>query len=423
MGARVPVLPWEYDVDDAAARLLERAGWNCPDRAALPTGAELVASYLAPLAATPQLAPRIRTRTRVLAVSREGMDKTRSIGRAGRPYVVRTVRDGVVTDVRARAVLDASGTWGRSNPLGAAGLPAIGEEAAGPWLTGPLPDVLGRDRARFAGRRTLVVGMGHSAAGTLLALVRLRQEEPGTRITWAIRGRSPARLYGGGDADGLPARGLLGSQLRRAAQDGTLTLVREAVLTALAPETGGDGLAVSGRARDHDRWAVTVDALVPATGFRPDLDLLREIRLDLDPALEAPARLAPLIDPNHHSCGTVPPHGEAVLAHPDEAFYVVGMKSYGRAPTFLLATGYEQVRSIAAALAGDTEGAEQVRLHLPATGACSTGLADAEDAEDGAARGFVTGTAHGRSSEAGPLAACCGSTAAATSEAEPVPPR
>ena len=373
--------PWEYDVDAAAARLLERAGWQFPERTALPTGAELVGSYLVPLAATPELAPRIRTGTRVVAVSREGVDKTLTAGREGRPYVVRTERDGVPADLRVRAVLDASGTWGRSNPVGAAGLPAVGEDRAAPWLTGPLPDVLGRDRAKFAGRRTLVVGMGHSAANTLLALVHLRREVPGTEITWAIRGRSPARLYGGGDADALPARGLLGADLRRAVQDGSVRLAREVALTELAPEHGGDGLVVRGRQRDGVPLQLTVDALVAATGFRPDLDMVREVRLDLDPALEAPTRLAPLIDPNVHSCGTVPPHGEAVLAHPDEGFYVVGMKSYGRAPTFLLATGYEQVRSIAASLAGDTAAAGEVRLQLPETGVCSTGLAAAEDAE------------------------------------------
>jgi Pyridine nucleotide-disulphide oxidoreductase len=373
--------PWEFDVDAAAVRLLERAGWTPPRRTALPTGAELVGSYLEPLAATPELSPRIRTGTRVVAVGREGVDKSRTSGRAGQPYVVRTVRDGVVSDLRARAVIDASGTWGQANPLGANGLPVLGEDRAAPWLTGPLPDVLGRDRARFAGRRTLVVGMGHSAAGILLALVRIRQEHPGTEITWAIRGRSPARLYGAADGDALPARGLLGSDLRRAVQDGTVRLVREVTLTQLVPDEDGTGLVVRGRQRDDVPLQLTVDALVAATGFRPNLDLLREVRLDLDPALEAPVRLAPLIDPNVHSCGTVPPHGEAVLAHPDEGLYVVGMKSYGRAPTFLLATGYEQVRSIAAALAGDTVAAGEVRLQLPETGVCSTGRAAAEDAE------------------------------------------
>ena len=114
------------------------------------------------------------------------------------------------------------------------------------------------------------------------------------------------------------------------------------------------------------------DVVVNATGFRPDLGMLREIRLELDDIVEAPRRLAPLIDPNVHSCGTVAPHGFRELTHPETGFFLVGMKSYGRAPTFLLATGYEQVRSVTAWLAGDVDAASNVELVLPATGVCST---------------------------------------------------
>jgi thioredoxin reductase len=400
--------PWEYDIDPAAARLLEPTGWTSPDPTELPTGAQLIERYLAPLAATPQLAGRIRSGTRVLAVSRVGVDKTRTVGREGRAYLVRTVTDGQVEDLTARAVIDASGTWEQPAPLGAAGLPAVGEEQAGPWLVGPLPDVLGADRARFAGKHTLVVGMGHSAANTLLALVDLQQAEPGTQITWAIRGRSPARLYGGGDSDGLPARGLLGSTLKAAVQSGAITLLREVSITSLTPPADGAGqLHVTGTGRDGVPVDVDVDALAAATGFRPDLAMLREVRLDLDPGVEAPARLAPLIDPNSHSCGTVPPHGHHDLTHPDEGFYLVGMKSYGRAPTFLLATGYEQVRSIAAALAGDTEAADSVQLHLPSTGVCSTELGARESAET-SSMGFSTGSEHGFSAEEPAVVSCCG---------------
>ncbi|MFI0372055.1 hypothetical protein ACH35V_29690 [Actinomadura sp. 1N219] len=123
-----------------------------------------------------------------------------------------------------------------------------------------------------------------------------------------------------------------------------------------------------------------------ATGFRPDLDMLREVRLDLDPATEAPAKLAPLIDPNFHSCGTVPLHGERNLAHPEAGFYLAVMKSYGRAPTLLMATGYEQVRSIAAALAGDREAADTVQLDLPETGVCSTNLVSEDQLPGSTAR-------------------------------------
>ena len=96
-----------------------------------------------------------------------------------------------------------------------------------------------------------------------------------------------------------------------------------------------------------------------------------ELRVALDPALECPPSLAPLIDPNHHSCGTVRPHGAAELAHPEPGFYIAGMKSYGRAPTFLLATGHEQARSIVADIAGDHEAAARMELVLPETGVCN----------------------------------------------------
>jgi len=117
-----------------------------------------------------------------------------------------------------------------------------------------------------------------------------------------------------------------------------------------------------------------VDEIIATTGFRPDLSFLREVRLSLDPSLESPVALAPLIDPNVHSCGTVYPHGVDELSHPELNFFLVGMKSYGRAPTFLALTGYEQVRSIVAALTGDWESARRVELVLPETGVCSTDL-------------------------------------------------
>ena len=365
--------PWQYDVDAAARRLLTGTGWQEPDAEALPTGTELVEQYLRPLAAVPAISSALHTNSKVLAVSREGLDKTRSGGRETTPFLIR-VQDasGTVTDHRVRAVIDASGTWNTPNPLGQAGLPAPEEtkaSAAG-LITAPLPDVTGRDRARFAGKHALVVGAGHSAANTLLALGELAEQEPGTRISWAIRSSSAAGVYGGGDLDGLPARGALGSRLRSLVEDGRIELHTSFTITGFK---SADTLAVSGSTPDGERQ-LDVDLLVPATGFRPDLEMLREVRLDLDPVVEAPRGLGPLIDPEFHSCGTVEPHGARLLAHPEKDFYIVGMKSYGRAPTFLMATGYEQVRSIAAALAGDQQAADDVQLVLPETGVCSTDL-------------------------------------------------
>jgi thioredoxin reductase len=417
--------PWRFDIDSAARRLLEGTDWGEPDADGLPTGSEFLADYLEPLAAV--LAPHVRYGTRVTGVARLGADKTRTIGREERPYLLRTVDTaGEWADVVADAVIDASGVWGRPNPLGAHGLPAAGETADAPWQAGPLPDVLGADRARFAGRRTLVVGAGHSAANTLIVLAELAATEPGTEVTWAIRGRSAANVYGGGSADALPARGTIGTRLKTLVESGAIKLVTDFTIDAF--ETAADGSVKISARSGGLAVQFEVDNVAAATGFRPDLDLLREVRLDLDATVEAPARLAPLIDPNFHSCGTVPPHGEADLAHPDEGFYIAGVKSYGRAPTFLLATGYEQIRSIAAALAGDREAAAEVALELPETGVCSssrsldaTSIADAEEGSDccGApsaeavpARGLATGVPHGRAGERVELPqldkGCCG---------------
>lgn len=121
-----------------------------------------------------------------------------------------------------------------------------------------------------------------------------------------------------------------------------------------------------------------VDEVIANTGSRPDISFLREVRASFDPVLESVPQLAPLIDPNVHSCGSVRPHGEQELRQPEKDFYVVGVKSYGRAPTFLMATGYEQVRSVVSALVGDWEAAHKVDLNLPETGVCSSNLSSPE---------------------------------------------
>lgn len=403
--------PWRFNIDAASRRLLEASGWEEPRLTSLPYGSELIERYVAPLAAVPRIAAALHTSSRVVAVSRVGMDKTHSKGREERPFLVRIESaDGSVTDHRVRAVIDASGTWERPNPLGQAGLPAPGEDEARRLglITAPLPDVTGSDRERFTGRHVLVVGAGHSAANTLLSLGQLAKNEPGTRISWTVRGASVTRLYGGGDLDGLPARGQLGTRLRKLVEDGIIELHTSFTITGFKT---GDNLLAHGSTPEGDT-ELNVDLLIPATGFRPDLDILREVRLELDPGIEAPRALGPLIDPEFHSCGTVPPHGAKLLAHPDQDFYIAGMKSYGRAPTFLLATGYEQVRSIAAALAGDHQAAERVQLSLPETGVCSSDFGGSCDTTPAAATdaccppgpqpvslGFATGTAHGRSSD------------------------
>jgi thioredoxin reductase len=356
--------PWEFNIDPAAAELLKRAGWTPPEPDGYPTGDELVERYLEPLAALPEIANTLQLVARVTGVARYGIDKLKDAGRDEAPFELVVEQGGIERRVLARAVIDASGTWTKPNPLGSGGLPAAGERALSHRITYGIPDVLGRDRERYGGRRVLVVGSGHSAFNAILDLVTLRESEPATEVLWAIRGRAPGRKYGGGDDDQLPARGALGDSVRGLVEEGSVELVTGFHTRQVAASENGLVLG------DGERELVA-DEVIAATGFRPDLEMLRELRLDLDDRVEAARALAPLIDPNLHSCGSVPPHGVDELSHPDQGIYLVGMKSYGRAPTFLLRTGYEQVRSVVAALAGDWEAARRVELVLPETGVCN----------------------------------------------------
>jgi len=364
--------PWRHLVDPASRRLLEAQGWELPDPERAPTGAELVEEYLAPLAALDPIASRLRTGVEVVGVTREGMDRTRTRARFATPFALRIrTGEGEIQDVAARAVIDASGTYRSPNPLSSGGLDLLGMPEIADRVTTALPDVLGRDRALFAGRHTTVVGAGHSAANTLLALVSLARDEPGTTVTWLIRNAQAVRVSSSAD-DELADRAQLGSRVERAVTTGLIEVVDG--FEIIRAQRSPDGVELVGSRRGEVVTHLT-DFVVNATGFRPDLGMLREIRLELDDVVEAPKRLAPLIDPNVHSCGTVEPHGFRELTHPEKGFFIVGMKSYGRAPTFLLATGYEQVRSVTAWLAGDMVAAANVELVLPATGVCSTGLA------------------------------------------------
>ncbi len=366
---------WGEVVDPAAEKLLAQAGWVKPDPAAYPTGGDWAVRYLQPLADT--LGDRVRYGARVTGVSRAGRDRIVDAGRDTQPFVVHTeTGDGREERLFARAVIDASGTWSTPGPAGADGLAALGEKAAADRITYRVPDL--KDpavRARYAGRRTAVIGSGASAFTALAYLADLAKsgDGAGTHATWILRRGISGSTFGGGEADQLPARGALGLAAKAAVDGGYADAVTGFRTDAFERDADGRLVLVGEDGRRLD----AVDEVIVLTGFRPDLAFLDELRLGLDERLQAPVALAPLIDPNQHSCGTVYPHGQAELSHPEKDLYLVGMKSYGRAPTFLAMTGYEQVRSVAAHLAGDHEAAERVELALPETGVCGgAGLFD-----------------------------------------------
>ncbi len=395
---------WAELTDPAAEKLLAPTGWTRPDESTYPTGREWADRYLQPLADA--LGDHVRYGATVTGVARAGRDRIVDTDRDAQPFAVHAVRaDGTEERLLVRAVIDASGTWSTPGPLGAGGLPALGERAAADRVAYRIPDLADPAvRARHAGRTTAVVGSGASAFTALAALADLAREAPGTRALWILRRGIGAHTYGGGEADQLPARGALGLAAKAAVEDGHATALTG--FRTAAVERDGDSPDSPARlvlVAEDGRRSEPVDEVVALTGLRPDLSFLDELRLGLDERLQAPVALAPLIDPNVHSCGTVYPHGAAELSHPETGVYLAGMKSYGRAPTFLAMTGFEQVRSIAAALAGDHEAAARVELTLPETGVCGgTGLTGGTGGTGGTESG--TGTGPGQSADTG---GCC----------------
>jgi thioredoxin reductase len=391
--------PWPELLDPASARLLKTTGWAA-QRHGYPTGREWIDGYLAPLAAV--LGDRVRYGARVQAVSRCGRDRLVSAGRAEQPFVVHvTAADGTESRLEARAVIDASGTWEQPNPAGADGIPAIGERAAAAAGVVSYVPPNRADAAALAGKHVVVVGSGHSAMTAVIDLADIVREDSATTVTWVLRRSVVGDAFGGGAADDLPQRGALGVRSREAVDAGNVML-----LTGFRTERID---RVDGRAivtADDGRRLPPADHVVALTGFRPDLSFLSEMRIELDPILQAPVKLAPSIDPNGHSCGSVLPHGAVELAHPEPDLYIVGMKSYGRAPTFLAMTGYEKVRSVAAQLARDYEAARRVELVLPDTGVCTgAGLFDDPDGEStgGSRRGPATSSLPPSSSSLNPI--------------------
>ncbi|GLW50584.1 flavoprotein [Streptomyces sp. NBRC 14336] len=407
---------WGEVVDPAAEKLLAPTGWTRPDPATYPSGGDWAERYLRPLADA--LGERVRTGARVTGVSRAGRDRIVDADREQQPFVVHvTHADGREERVFARAVVDASGTWTTPAPAGASGLPALGERASADRVSYRVPDL--KDpavRARYAGRRTAVIGSGASAFTALAYLADLAKADDGTgtKAVWILRRGISGSTFGGGEADQLPARGALGLAAKAAVDEGYADAVTGFRTEAI--ERDGERLVLVG---EDGRRLDPVDEVIVLTGFRPDLSFLSEIRLGLDERLQAPVALAPLIDPNQHSCGTVYPHGHRELAHPEPGVYLVGMKSYGRAPTFLAMTGYEQVRSVVAAIAGDLEAADAVELTLPETGVCGgAGLFDAPGAAEGDSGccapapqlvQFGAPATLGAAADESPAGGCCGS--------------
>lgn len=361
--------PWRYNIDKAARQLLTESSWVSPDDDGLPTGEELFNQYFKPFYDLPFIKSNTFLDAKVLSVGRKNLDKMKTMGREELPFVIQVLQNDEVKLFEARTVIDATGTWSSPNPIGSGGVYAVGEVESRDHVFYGIPDILNQQEERYKNKNVLVVGSGHSSINAILELDKLKEKYPDTEINWVLRKKNISDVYGGQEKDALEARGALGIKIEQLVANDRVNVYTPFQIQQIQKKDGR--LTIIGCQGDQQFALPGIDEIISNTGSRPDFSFIREIRLSIDSSLESVSAIAGLIDPNIHSCGTVRPHGEKELRHPEKDFYIVGSKSYGRAPTFLMATGYEQVRSIVAAIDGDVEAALNVELDLPETGVCS----------------------------------------------------
>ena len=361
--------PWKYNIDKAAEELLVESGWEAPNKEGLPTGKQLVENYFRPFSELSSIAPHIHLNTKVVSIGRKGVDKMKNAGREDKPFSIKVEENGVIKYYDTKAVIDASGTWNQPNPIGSGGVFAEGEQELSEHIFYGIPNVKNEALDRYKNKNVVVVGGGHSAINALLDLADVQEIYSSTKLNCILRKADVSTVFGGQEADALEARGALGIRIEKLVNSGNLNIYTPFHILKLHKTEGG--IDIEGDLNGKMSTIPNVNEIISNTGSRPNLDIIHEVRIDLDSSLEAVFHLAELIDPNIHSCGTIRPHGEKQLRQPEQDFYIVGTKSYGRAPIFLMVTGYEQIRSIVAFMRGDTEAAERVELELPETGVCS----------------------------------------------------
>lgn len=341
--------PWDMAVSPRARSALAAAAAPAPEGTGLPTGDQLAAELLGPLAALPALRGRIRLGTRVTGIGREGLLKHEEIGsseRAGRPFrLLMEHPDGSEAIETADTVLDCSGTYGNPNRLGDGGIPAIGETALEGRIDRFMPS-LQADPAAWAGRTVLLAGAGHSAQTAARDLASFARDAPGTRIVWAIRGIEPT--WGAVEDDPLPQRAALNraaAELAAGASPAVEVRTGE-VIERLAERDG----RITVTLRNGSTGEVTVDRVLALNGAVGDASLYRQLQVHECYATAAPMNLAAaLLGEAGADCLAQPTPGAETLANPEPGFYILGAKSYGRNSQFLMRNGWAQVDHVLAA--------------------------------------------------------------------------
>lgn len=342
--------PWRLNCSELGRARLVANGYELPPDEVFPTGAEFVSQYLEPLAQDPWLEGKVHTNVEVLGVSRAHARKGHFIGkpaRAAEPFLVMVRQDDQERYVEADIVIDTTGAYGQPNALGLGGLPALGERAVSAHIERYIPDVLGAAWARYEGKRVLVVGAGYSAITSIEQLLQLKQTSPETTLTWLVQGQEPP--YEVMSEDPLPQRRRL-AELGNDAFVGQLddiTTYKGARLVSLSERADG---ALDVRIEDlRGAHTLVIDELIANVGYRPDLELYRELQVHLCYASEGPMKLAAALlasSGGGGDCLAQTSQGVETLMSPEPGFFVLGAKSYGRGSAFLLKIGYAQAHEV-----------------------------------------------------------------------------
>ena len=364
--------PFHMNSTELGRERLRGAGVKLPGDDEILTGSELRERYLLPLARLRELSGAIAEGVRVSAIAREGFTKAKGRSRADRPFLLRIEDSRGLGLERADVVIDASGVYATPNATGPGGLPAIGEESLDALLEHGLPDVLGEARSRYAGKRILLVGDGRSAANAIAdldELVRSGGQGGRTRVEWVHRERGEKAFspIPATELERLPVLRELDQRAGRIARESSWIKRHEGatIQSYRMLPSGRIEVALADAAGKERR--LEVDRVLALVGYRPDLSIFRELQIHLCYASEGPMALAAAILSSEGSdaasakgCLDQLSHGPESLKCPEPDFYVLGAKSYGRNPNFLLALGHQQIEDVMTLL-GATE-----RLNAPA---------------------------------------------------------
>ena len=337
----------------------QNEGYVPPGDDELLTGREWVERYFSPLSQTDLLADHLRLSTKVIRIGKGEIHKDEMPGHEDRgdwPFRL-LVRgpDGVERLEEADIVIDGTGVFAAPPKwCGYGGIPAVGEMdlREGGAIEYRLPEILGRDRSRYAGKHTLLIGAGYSAATNAVALAQVIREAPGTRVTWITRREGPAAVGGPMTlilSDRLSERERLAREANALASDPNSGIRYWPGVVVEAIEEVGSGanqsfeILLAGPQEGKHAF----DRIIANVGFTADRSLYEELQVHECYASFGPMKLAAALSGSASAdCLDQKTCGAQTLLNPEPNFYILGAKSYGRKSNFLLAVGLQQIREV-----------------------------------------------------------------------------